>query len=379
MEAQLAAMSKTQLIEVHRAVFGRVGDSARTSKEQYIAAITAAAEPEKIKAAIAAALTTDEPAVVEQPQQTEQQPRRPHVKPDAAAQQLLDIVRGLAGAAMNEDAVRAIVAAELAKQPQPEAQVQRIVVTPQAETKIEEHTHPVFAEVLQAVGAGLNVLLVGPAGCGKSHLAAQVARALKRDYGTLHCTAGASEAQLTGWLLPVGDGNKFEYVASQFVRLFEQGNSLFLLDEIDAADPNMLLVINAALANGHLNVPVRYQKPSVEKGKGAAIMAAANTYGHGAGVIYAGRNQLDAATLDRFYVVPMDYDRTLEKKLADAEVLNWAWMLRDKCNNLKLRRVVSTRTIQKASAMLTTGADWQTVKGRLLAGWTRDELTKVGE
>jgi hypothetical protein len=52
------------------------------------------------------------------------------------------------------------------------------------------------------------------------------------------------------------------------------------------------------------------------------VCAAANTYGTGADALYVGRNQLDAATLDRFYVVEMDYDRKLEAKLAPEEVVH---------------------------------------------------------
>jgi MoxR-like ATPase len=266
--------------------------------------------------------------------------------------------------------------------------------------KFEARTHPLFEKVLRLVRAGLNVLLVGPAGCGKTTLAQHVAKALKRQYGTLHCTAGASESQLTGWLLPIGAGknpNAFTYVASEFVRLYEQGDSVFLLDEIDAADPNMMLIINGALANGALHVQQRHENPHVARGKNVAIMAAANTYGTGADSMYAGRNQLDAATLDRFYVVELDYDAALEASLVgdaapaptwkpasqpDAVELKaigrWVADMRTQVKTHRLRRVVSTRTIQKAVAARVAGVPLPEVKRDLLAGWTKDELAKVG-
>jgi MoxR-like ATPase len=270
-----------------------------------------------------------------------------------------------------------------------------------APVKLENRTHPVFEKVLRLVRAGLNVLLVGPAGCGKTTLAAQVATALKRRYGTMHCTSGASESQLTGWLLPVGDGKKagaFTYVASEFVELYEEGDSLFLLDEIDAADPNVLLVINAALANGSLHIPQRHEAPHVKRGKNVAIIAAANTFGTGADTMYAGRNQLDAATLDRFYVVRMDYDVSLEAELigeSQPAIRRWeptkhtdgsgltilaAWIraLREAVAAHRLRRVVSTRTFQKAVAAYQAGLDVPEIKADLLAGWSRDEMAKAG-
>jgi cobaltochelatase CobS len=292
--------------------------------------------------------------------------------------------------------VRKLIAAEVMT-----AKPQKIIIDADSKpVKIEKHTHPLFEKVLRLVRSGMNVLLVGPAGCGKTTLAEQIAVALKRDYGSLHCTAGASEAQLTGWLLPIGKaGGAFEYVPSEFVRRYEEGNSVFLLDEIDAADPNMLLVINSALANGALHVPQRYKNPHVKRGEKVAIIAAANTYGSGADTMYAGRNQLDAATLDRFYVVEMGYDKALESTItgtespvvakwvqADkpedselAELGNWLNRLRNAVALHKLRRVVSTRSHQKAVVARNAGIPASEIKHDLLAGWTRDELIKVGE
>lgn len=295
------------------------------------------------------------------------------------------------------DAVRKMVAAEVMS-----AKPEKIVLDGDnaKPVKVEGRTHPMFEKVLKLVKAGLNVLLVGPAGCGKTTLAHQVATALKRDYGMLSCTAGASESQLIGWLLPIGaKAGTFEYVPSEFVRLYEKGNSVFLLDEFDAADPNMLLVINSALANGALHVPQRFNKPLVTRGKNASIIAAANTFGSGADTMYAGRNQLDAATLDRFYVVRMDYDTDLEAQLtgrvptkfqpkwveapvateADLKQLaDWVDSLRAKVAAHKLRRVVSTRSFMKAMAARKARIPAQEIQQDLLAGWSRDELIKIG-
>lgn len=221
------------------------------------------------------------------------------------------------GAAANdEEQVKQWIAEAVAK-----AQPHKIVVDTAKSVKeqvaIVEGTHPLFEKVLKLVVAGVNVLLVGPAGCGKTTLAHHIAKALKRKFGMLSCTSGASESQLTGWLLPVEAGGKFAYVPSEFVDLYEAGDAVFLFDEIDAADANMMLIANSALANGSLHVPQRFKQPHVKRGKNVAIIAAANTFGSGADMVYAGRNQLDAATLDRFYVIEMGYDRALEERLGE--------------------------------------------------------------
>lgn len=284
-------------------------------------------------------------------------------------------------ASVDMEAVRKMIFEAVSK-----AQPARVILNGADDKKpvtLKERTHPQFEKVLQLVNAGMNVLLVGPAGCGKTTMAHQVSKALKRKYGTLHCTSGASESQLTGWLLPIGSGKNpsaFSYVPSEFVRLYEEGDSVFLLDEIDAADPNMMLVINGALANGSLHVQQRYEAPHVKRGKNVAIIAAANTYGTGADTMYAGRNQLDAATLDRFYVVEIDYDKELEREIAgeETELLNWVWQIRDLIKQNRLRRVASTRMLMKAIAAKRAGIELSVLKRDLLAGWTRDELNKIG-
>lgn len=323
----------------------------------------------------------------------------PQVQADKAAQ-LLDALRGLVTVdqPLDPEAVRAIVQEELAKQPSRTIEVKQADRDP---VKIDG-AHPMFEKVLRLTAAGLNVMLTGSAGTGKTYLAEQTAKALNRNYGALHCTAGASESQLLGWLLPTGEGGRFEYVSSQFATLYGAGNSVFLLDEMDAADPNFLLVINGALANGHLHIPQRYENPSVERGEGFSLIAACNTFGTGADMLFAGRNQLDAATLDRFYIVHIDYQPALEAAIMGADIpaatpwqsasldpvhiaadlLNlkdWLDGIRAKATASKLRRIISTRAYQKAAAARRAGIPASEIKRDLLAGWTADELRKVGE
>lgn len=239
-----------------------------------------------------------------------------------------------------------------------------------------DHCHPVFETVLRAALAGLNVLLVGPAGCGKSHMCDQIAGHLGVPFGSLSYSAGASESGILGRLLPTGDNGRFEWSKSEFCHLYEQA-SVHLHDEIDGADPNMLLVLNAALANGKFYNPTAGR---VFKRHAQAIqIGAANTFGTGAGAMYVGRAQLDAATLDRWYVVEMDYDRAYERTQGSPEVCNWVWNIRERANASKVRRVVSTRMIQKAHRATSAGIPFADAKRALLAGWTVDELAKVGE
>lgn len=357
--------SKGQLIEGWFALTGGRGDTARTSKADYAARLARFGDQAQVDTALLKAQGAGKA------QSAAQTP----MLGDAGAE-LARLIQGIAGSSVNEERVRAIVAESMQG-----IAPREIAVTYHGETvKLAEHTHPLFEKALKLVAAEQNVLLVGPAGCGKSHLAAQIARALKRDFGTLHCTAGASEAQVLGYLLPTEAGGAFKFHPAQFAQLYTKGNSLFLLDELDRGDANMLAVLNGALANGHLHIPQSLAQPVFPRGKDAGVMAAANTYGTGADAMYVGANPLDAATLDRFYVLTMDYDAALEAKIAADQpgLLAWVRGLREQVQRLKLRRVVSTRTLQKGLAGIACGFGTAEVKRDMLAGWTADEISKAG-
>ena len=245
--------------------------------------------------------------------------------------------------------------------------------------KVQGHTHPAFDKVLRLAAQGINVLLSGPAGCGKTHLFGQVAEALGREHSAISLSGGVSEAHLTGRLLPTGEGGRFVYTESPFVKRYREGGA-FLLDELDAGDPNVLLAINQATANGGFDIEARAASgldTFVRRHADTILMATANTFGTGAGALYVGRNQLDAATLDRWYVVEMDYDRNFEEQLAPSQVTHFVWRLRELITANRWRRVASTRMISKAGAALAAGFQWADVKADLLAGYTADERSKI--
>jgi cobaltochelatase CobS len=245
--------------------------------------------------------------------------------------------------------------------------------------RMDGHVHPVFEKVLRLTKAGVLVMLVGPAGCGKTHLFSQVCKAMGTEGESISLSGGVTEAHLTGRLLPTGAGGRFEYTESPFIKCYSGGKP-FLLDEMDGGDPNVLLTLNQATANGGFHVEARAAsglETYVKRHPDTVLMATANTYGTGSGAMYVGRNQLDAATLDRWYVVQMDYDRAYEERCAPSQVTHFVWRLRELITENKWRRVASTRMIQKASAALGAGLNWTEIKSDLLSGFTTDERAKI--
>lgn len=211
--------------------------------------------------------------------------------------------------------------------------------------------HFQFEKLLQILSAKLNVYLVGPAGSGKTTAAIICAKALDIPF---HFTGAiASEFKLTGFINAQG-----QIVSTEFRKAYETGG-LFLFDEIDASYPQAVLAFNAALANDYMDFPDK----RIPRHNDFYCIAAANTFGQGADRQYIGRNQLDAASLDRFVYIDWKFDENLERELA----ANDAWVdfvqeVRKTIADLKIRHVVSPRASIFGSKLLAKGIERKEVE-----------------
>lgn len=329
---------------------------------------------ERIHSQFESKLESWNPPAPATPQESEEMPQN-----DNAASALAALIApAMAGM------VTAEISKAVAKLHENMAPVRHLVyIKDKVETNLGELHHKSAPKLLQLIHQGLNVMLVGPAGCGKTMLAETVAQGRKRELTIVSCSAGMSEAQLLGRLLPLGAGGAFTYVESPFMRAYANGG-VILLDEMDAADANLLLVINAALANGGITVEARAalgpeHSTYVKRHADTAIIAATNTWGSGADTQYIGRGALDVSTLDRFYRVAVDYDTDLENKLGAKKTVQWVQKLREAARRNKLRRVVSTRMITRIEKALAADVAFGEACADELASWTADERAKVGE
>lgn len=195
----------------------------------------------------------------------------------------------------------------------------------------------------------LNIMMVGPAGSGKTTAARMAADALGVGYFERSMGPQTSQWDLLGYLSPDG-----AYVPGILRKAYEFGGVL-MLDEIDNANPSVLTVLNSAVANGHCTFPDR----EVERHADFILIASGNTYGRGADRLYVGRMPLDGATLDRFAVLDWDYDESAEIEWAGGEDatewVRYVQAIRHTAATLKMRVIVSPRSSIMGATMLRSG------------------------
>tara|TARA_R100000008_G_C3572659_1_gene163199 strand:+ start:345 stop:1358 length:1014 start_codon:yes stop_codon:yes gene_type:complete len=266
----------------------------------------------------------------------------------------------------------------------------KIQINDLPELNIEGVVHSEFTKILSYVMAGYHIRLVGPTGSGKTHLVQQLVKSrnkmLDQDKPmyALSCTEETTRSDFIGRLFPTVDdgGNpRVEFLDGPVTRAAIDG-AVCLIDEEDAARANVKACLFPLLENGILPVPGRPGGQVVTANKGCQIFANANTFGNGADMVYVGREEQDRAWLNRFETTTfyLDYDKKMEEKLGISEVCDWAWEIRPRMTEMKLRREVSTRTIIKMSNIIEQGLDkMDDLKSRFFMPWSKSEISKMGE
>lgn len=246
------------------------------------------------------------------------------------------------------------------------------VVIGDKSTEVPGVVHEKFGEVLNWIANKRHVYLMGPAGTGKNYLCKQIATVLGLEF--YFSNAITQEYQLSGFT----DANGV-YQPTQWYKFCTNGG-VMMLDELDGSIPDVLIKLNAALANGYYDFPAPIGK--LEMNPNCIIIAAGNTYGQGADYSYVGRNQLDAASLDRFGFVEMGYDPRIEESLArgDKELLGFCRELRVAFKEAGISIPVSYRGIENMAIMKDTYKDKaDLIKACLTKGLQPADLKTIRE
>ena len=228
--------------------------------------------------------------------------------------------------------------------------------------------HDKFDTIVKFVSNNEPVFLTGPAGSGKNVLCKQVAKALGLNF--YFTNAVTQEYKLTGFTDAMGN-----YQPTQFYKAFTEGG-LFMLDEMDASIPEVLVILNAAIANRYFDfpAPIGY----VEAHPDFRVIAAGNTTGQGASYEYVGRNQLDAASLDRFAVVRIDYCKAIEDGVAgDVELADFCREFRKVAHAAGQQVIVSYRAIGRLAKMMQIMELDEALETCLVKGMEKDDLNII--
>lgn len=201
--------------------------------------------------------------------------------------------------------------------------------------------HEKFDTVLKLVNMDIPVYLSGEAGTGKNVICKQVAEALGLDF--YFTNAVTQEYKLTGFI----DANG-TYHETQFYKAFKNGG-LFFLDELDASIPEVLVILNAAIANRYFDFPTG----KIEANKNFRLIAAGNTLGTGADNVYSGRYCLDGASLDRFSIIQIPYSKKIEEYITnkDKQLIEFCHMYRKAVAECNINSIFSYRGLTAISRL----------------------------
>lgn len=229
--------------------------------------------------------------------------------------------------------------------------------------------HKKFDTVLKFVANDEPVYLSGPAGSGKNVICKQVAEALGLEF--YFTNAVTQEYKLTGFT----DANG-HFHESQFYKAFKDGG-VFMLDEMDASIPEVLIILNAAIANRYFDFPAPIGK--IEANPNFRVIAAGNTLGYGADNSYVGRNTLDAASLDRFAIIQIDYDDDIEMNVTgnNAELVAFCNDFRKAANKSGIQITVSYRAMSRMAKMEKVLDKIEMMQTCLIKGLEKDDVNVI--
>lgn len=235
-------------------------------------------------------------------------------------------------------------------------------------SQAQEGEHAQVAKLRDFLSKKIPVMLIGPAGSGKTSAAKKVASDFESKFHSMSVSGQTSEIKLAGYKDAAGN-----YHRTSFREAFENGG-IYLLDEVDNGNPNILTVLNSAVDNGFFAFPDK----QVEKHPDFRIVTTANTYGSGGSRDYVGRNPLDGAFLDRFLALDWEYDEQLEFNIApDKEWCKHVQNIRKVVNDLSVRLIVSPRATLNGGKLTDMYSYEQLEDWLIFKGASNDVKTKI--
>jgi len=148
-----------------------------------------------------------------------------------------------------------------------------------------------------------NIMMTGPAGCGKTMAAKSLVKSLERPdfYFNLGATQDPRATLIGNTHFDKNKGTFFS--ESAFVKAIKTPNAVILLDELSRAHPDAWNILMTVLDGGqrYLRLDEADGSPIVKVADGVTFIATANI-----GNEYTSTRVMDRAILDRFVTIEMD-------------------------------------------------------------------------
>ena len=213
---------------------------------------------------------------------------------------------------------------------------------------------------------GKNIMMTGPAGCGKTMAAKALVNALDRPdfYFNLGATQDPRATLIGNTHFSKEEGTYFS--EALFVKAIQTPNAVILLDELSRAHPDAWNILMTVLDAGqrYLRLDEASGQATINVADGVTFIATANI-----GNEYTSTRVMDKALMDRFTIIEMD----LLTKEEESDLLKYMFplvattglesiagiteMTRKECNNeeSRLSAPVSTRTSVEMASLLFDG------------------------
>ena len=226
--------------------------------------------------------------------------------------------------------------------------------------------HEEYETIKTCMEEGIPVYLAGPAGSGKNHTIEQIAR--ENGWNFYFSNSVQQEYKLTGFIDAGGKFHETEF----YKACTDKNDCIFFLDEMDASIPEVLVLLNAAIANGYFEFPNgRVDFDHVH------FVAAGNTVGSGADEMYTGRMVLDQATLDRFAIIEFDYCMNIELAITNnnSDLVTFIHQMRKEATDKGIRATFSYRCMTMVSKLESKGMNLEVImKIAIFKGLDKDTI-----
>ena len=222
---------------------------------------------------------------------------------------------------------------------------------------------------------GKNIMMTGPAGCGKTMAAKSLVNSLDRPdyYFNLGATQDPRSTLIGNTHFDSKKGTYFS--ESHFVKAIQTPNAVILLDELSRAHPDAWNILMTVLDYGqrYLRLDEASGSETIKVAEGVTFVATANI-----GNEYTSTRVMDKALMDRFTIVEMDV-------LSESDECSLLTMMFPSVDSVVLSNVAKIATLTRTesnseTARITSGISTRTtveLSGLLFDGFSLEEAAEV--